>query len=327
MLTGSDLTNWFASEADYLCFDGQVSVNKGFPVSGQGLSLADKGKRTTQVLGKPVRGRNDCYFSNSKLKQKAISPNPTVCTLLPGQYLPCGIGVSEFQAMRFDLTSVDVRRWELCASVIGEISNTTSPSNKHDPADRVKIDDLYAILDGHKLDIAFAIHVPNFSTEGIDGALDKYDDLSPLKQTGILLLYLLRFFIPLTAAYGGTHLSAWNFEFPSRIESIIWRTACLIIMGSSFALLGAPSLESLYRFHPRPTRSIDLKRRRRLNFIMPTWYGRTLMKRISYIFAGLLLLCYAASRIYLVLESFISLRHVPIGVYAAVPWVQNIPHV
>ena len=327
MLTGSVLTNWFASEADYLCFDGQVSVNKGFPVSGQGLSVADKDKQTTQVLGKPVRGRNDCYFSNSKLKRKAISPKPTVCTLLPGQYLPCGIGVSESQAMRFDLTSVDVRRWELCASVIGEISNTTSPSNTYDPADTVKIDDLYAFLDGHKLDIAFAIHFPNFSIEGIEGALDKYDDLSPLKQTGILFLYLLRFFIPLTAAYGGTHLSAWNFEFPSRVESIIWRTACLIIMGSSFALLGAPSLQSSYRYHPRPTRSIDWKSRRPLNFIIPTWYGRTLIKRVSYSFAGLLLLCYAASRIYLVLESFISLRHVPIGVYAAVPWVQNIPHV
>lgn len=38
-------------------------------------------------------------------------------------------------------------------------------------------------------------------------------------------------------------------------------------------------------------------------------------------------LLHTASRLYLVTESFLSLRHVPIGAYAAVPWVQNIPHV
>lgn len=38
-------------------------------------------------------------------------------------------------------------------------------------------------------------------------------------------------------------------------------------------------------------------------------------------------LLYTASRLYLVTESFLSLRHVPIGAYAAVPWVQTIPHI
>ena len=33
------------------------------------------------------------------------------------------------------------------------------------------------------------------------------------------------------------------------------------------------------------------------------------------------------SRIYLVVELFTSLRNVPIGVFAALPWVQNIPHI
>ena len=40
-----------------------------------------------------------------------------------------------------------------------------------------------------------------------------------------------------------------------------------------------------------------------------------------------LCLLYILSRLYIVVEAFISLRHVPIGVYAAVPWVQAIPHV
>ena len=35
---------------------------------------------------------------------------------------------------------------------------------------------------------------------------------------------------------------------------------------------------------------------------------------------------YALCRIYIVLEAFLSLRHVPLGVYAAIPWAQSIPH-
>jgi hypothetical protein len=34
-----------------------------------------------------------------------------------------------------------------------------------------------------------------------------------------------------------------------------------------------------------------------------------------------------AARLYLVVESFISLRDVPAGVYATVPWAQYIPHI
>ena len=36
---------------------------------------------------------------------------------------------------------------------------------------------------------------------------------------------------------------------------------------------------------------------------------------------------YALSRIYLVIESFVSLRHVSIGAYAAVPWIEAVPHI
>ena len=36
---------------------------------------------------------------------------------------------------------------------------------------------------------------------------------------------------------------------------------------------------------------------------------------------------YTLMRVYIVVESFISLRHVPIGVYAALLWALGIPHV
>ena len=313
MLMGFEISDECFKESFYLCFDGRVRLKNnvnGLAMSSQETSVADEDEKRIQILGKRVkdiRHRRELRF---KLDQKSISSKPTVCMLLPNQYLPCGIGLARYKDSFCNLTSVDIRRWELCASAISEILKTTSPRNEYNPADTVEIDRLDRFLWEHQLDKTFAFHIPNFTMEDIENSLDEYSTphVSVLRETGLFLLFLLRFFIPLTAAYGGIHLSAWNFEFPSRVESIIWRTACFIIIGSSFALLAVPSWEHLrvllFRCNPSD-----------------------LTYTVGYGSAGLLLLCYAASRIYLVVESLISLRHVPIGVYAAVPWVENIPHV
>ena len=324
---GFKISESYDIEAYDLYFDGRVRLKNnvnGLAVSGQQASVANKDEKTIQVLGKHKRDISRCYEPRFKLDQKAVSPKPTVCMLLPNQYLPCGIGLVDTEDTFCNLTSVDIRRWELCASAISEILKTTSPRKEYNPADTVKIDYLDMFLRERQLDETFTIHIQNFSMDDMKRDWDKYSDTSLLKVTGNFLLYLLRFFIPLTAAYGGIHLSAWNFEFPSRVESIIWRTACFIIIGSSFALLAWPSWDYLdsYFIHLYFDPGRRNRKYRRAVKVM-----KALNKGAGYGSAGLLLLCYGASRIYLVVESFISLRHVPIGVYAAVPWVGNIPHV
>jgi hypothetical protein len=42
------------------------------------------------------------------------------------------------------------------------------------------------------------------------------------------ILYVLAVF---TAAFGGIHVIAWNFEFPTPLEKLLWRTASLISVG------------------------------------------------------------------------------------------------
>ena len=302
--------------------------DNGLALSGRETSVANKDETTIQVSDRPVSKSSISSELSSELDQEAISPKPTVCTLLRDQYLPCGIGPRDIAAPRH-LTSTDIRRWELCASAIIEIAKANNREYEYGLA-KMRIDHLHIFLMHSGFTTTFLTNIPNF---GIDDILDSWFNVreytSVLKDTRLILLYLLRFFVPLTSAYGGIHLSAWNFEFPSPVEFVVWRTACFIIMGSSFALLTIPSWEALYdyfdRFYdcPRPT---DWKKRRALK-LMGFIFIKALTKTAGYGFGGLLLLCYAASRIYLVVESFISLRHVAIGVYAAVPWVQNIPHV
>ena len=259
------------------------------------------------------------------LKYNRLSPEPIVCTLHPGQYLPNGIRVDAGSSFGYNLTRSDIRRWELVGSAISEILKSSGPDNL---AKTGKIYYLSSFLKEYGFDRAFDKFIPDFSAQMLSTLFDHLEENDTvLRDTLALFLYLLRFFIPLTSAYGGIHLSAWNFEFPSRIESVIWRIACFIIMGSSFALVAVRGVVKIYK-------DVDSYFYQKREQLPPfSRYRRVLNLPASFIkigvrsFAELLLLCYAAARLYLVVESFVSLRQVPIGVYAAVPWVQNIPHV
>lgn len=159
------------------------------------------------------------------------------------------------------------------------------------------------------------------------GSFDPFS-LSDLQNQWTLAMVL----IMLLFAYGGVHLFAWNFGFPSSQERLLWRIAGLYLVGTG--ALGTCV------FFARD--SID----HFLNAIDPRWRNAYISRYSlrarpasyvgSYCFDGfswfadvlliLLALGYVYSRLYIVLESFLSVRHLPIGVYAAVPWANYIPH-
>jgi hypothetical protein len=99
------------------------------------------------------------------------------------------------------------------------------------------------------------------------------------------------------AAYAGAHLGALSIMFPSQKERLLWKISCYILFANT--ALGAITLLL-----------IDIDSRVYLgdyfsNFVDSVGDGTA-------IFIVPLILC---SRAYIVIESFISLRHVPIGVY------------
>ncbi|KAK3986510.1 hypothetical protein QBC44DRAFT_402415 [Cladorrhinum sp. PSN332] len=110
--------------------------------------------------------------------------------------------------------------------------------------------------------------------------------------------------------YGGIHLSAWNFEFPTATEALAWKVACIIIASalpvvSVVFLLGRLVADTAFGENAL--------------VVLCTW--------ILLISMTLLLLCVTAARVFIVVEAFISLRSVPIGVYWTPSWIQMIPHV
>lgn len=119
-----------------------------------------------------------------------------------------------------------------------------------------------------------------------------------MDRTGDDFDSLFNSMVILPMVYGAVHLAAWNYEFPTQAESILWKVAAFMI-GSAmwlWAYSGQTEVGQRERVYYRVTDS-------------------------------LILYVLVLSRAYIVVEAFISLRAVPIGVYWMPSWLQMIPHV
>jgi hypothetical protein len=134
-----------------------------------------------------------------------------------------------------------------------------------------------------------------------------------------------------TALYGGLHAAAWH-SFPTEVEKWFWRASSTVIAASGllFAYGMVSYLLREYIIHTHywsyyvrwDTRALrwvmELLSLDGSDFEAETWFGR-----IIYISLGA---CCVIARVYLVVESFISLRKVPVEVYQTPDWTQWIPH-
>jgi hypothetical protein len=136
-------------------------------------------------------------------------------------------------------------------------------------------------------------------------------------------IFFLACVAAMCAIYGGIHLSALNFSFPSSTEKLLWRISCIVTVSQSL-LAPAFVIWSMWTFQHgfvKAQRHIFNYRKEPSE----SWarYGF----RVFIILGVVTLPLSITTRLFLVIESFISLRGVPAGVYATVPWTQYIPHI
>ena len=220
-------------------------------------------------------------------------PNKVV-TLHTGEALACGLGplfTRSGQALRLDLSDKDVQRWELAAAAIWKLDAIPAPDVN---GFRVWTDTRY-----EGCNKSLSSSVPNISYNWTFAWSVR--DLF----TWIVCNEGFRGEMLLPLVYGGIHLSAWDFHFPTAPEGLIWKIACIGIMGSiSVQIMIYWTLSSITYHRLSHSDILGI-----MSFAL-----------------GPVFVFYGFSRLYIVLESFLSLRAVPLGVYAAVPWVQSIPH-
>ena len=101
------------------------------------------------------------------------------------------------------------------------------------------------------------------------------------------------------------HCAGWFFTFPSSDEAILWRVSSAVLTGIAFLLpLFLVLLASL-----KTSRSHDQ------------------LEQLAFYVLIIILLVYVVSRLFLLVEAFISLRHLNPGMLALVKWTSFLPHI
>ncbi|KAL0945443.1 hypothetical protein HGRIS_000933 [Hohenbuehelia grisea] len=101
--------------------------------------------------------------------------------------------------------------------------------------------------------------------------------------------------------FGALHLAAWDFDFPSHVEQLLWRIASCILTGT--ALLG-------------------------LIFIFDKFNTRICVCGVHDLpLAEICSMIYIIARLFLAVEVFVLLRHLPPQALQDVNWLKYIPHV
>ena len=108
--------------------------------------------------------------------------------------------------------------------------------------------------------------------------------------------------------FGGIHCVGWFFDFPSSAEAMLWRVSSAVLSGIAFLF---PLFVTSVYFLLSGSSSSRLR----------------LQLYFAYAVFSIILLVYVVSRLLLLVEAFISLRHLTPGMLALVKWTSFIPHI
>ena len=134
----------------------------------------------------------------------------------------------------------------------------------------------------------------------------------------------------LTSLYSGIHLALWNYDFPTPQESLLWKISAVTLASGSallvllliFLVTAAILIGLLQKIFPGFCSQV--------RYTWRSWGGDEILHGayvITLIWSGPVVMLYVFARVFIVVESFISLRHVPVGVYeGGFGWSQYVPH-
>jgi hypothetical protein len=236
----------------------------------------------------------------------------------------------QLPALAVSLTRKDIRR-------LSNMSRWTS-----NPDDSLQIAHLINPFSRQYGDL-LSISVPDWTAQGL-----LIVELSLELQYGFLSALAL-----LPTAYGYVHYTTLGFLFPTTMERLLWKISCILFMASGG---GAVFIFLPHYLDGVAARRLNKARLQRRHSTMTDIEGRVpwpqtpsytpilsfftalfhflprflqyIVTFIVYLLAIFFCVLYCAARIYVVLESFISLRCVPIGVYQTPSgnFINYIPH-
>lgn len=130
-------------------------------------------------------------------------------------------------------------------------------------------------------------------------------------------------FMVLSTLYGGLHLLAWDYHFPTALEMWMWRTSTVVLAATPLAVTF--SFLS-FALDDAMTQQKNAKEGK----IVYMWQTLAICWRLIYFPVMLCLtvlpLCWPAARLYVLAEALASLRSCVAEIYATTSWAHFIPH-
>ena len=265
---------------------------------------------------------------------------PLYNTWHPHNKLICKLSIS--------LSPKDVLRWTRAAAAI---LTAPTPFNNDFPdynyyrgihTDKTRLEN-----DGNYLTFRSPNLNPEVSYSLFESGSHNSKDWARLTAT---LLYCILFLLGIL--YGAVHLTLWNYEFATPTEILLWRISATtllavpsLLFATFIALVPAVAVRECWKLRskkkqsdPHPRSSTWLVGNRLKDFLTSVCdWPQVILGGVFFLilaFLGIILaisiiagaLLFVFARIFIVVESFISLRHVPLGVYVHVGWAKYIPH-
>ena len=126
---------------------------------------------------------------------------------------------------------------------------------------------------------------------------------------------LLYFSAMVGAIFGSIHCVAWNFDFPSQVEQIMWRIASLTLVGVCLSIVVGVQIRNWSQTHWNAAEGGSLTQ--------SLWGLLYLRRNISFIPT----IIYPIARLTLLILALLSLRHLPDSALRTVTWTKFIPHI
>ncbi len=273
-----------------------------------------------------------------------VSDVRIVCKMVSGQVSALGYGprppgwswyensmtskdLNRFFTEIISLSEKDILRLNSTAEFLTKVNlpatgNPTLSKNTQDENVAFTIGDIYKRNTGlNSPKNLLSLRAPNFKGNIVD-------DID--RETA----YLITAMAMIPAAYGCVHIGAFSLIFPSPVERLLWEISCYYLIATAVAC-GIYGLLSYSNGKVHRKWDVNI-----LYTIFDMFYSSLycIFQHEGFIeYTGLAIqlivvvpiaLAYVGARVYIVVESFISLRHVPIGVYEtpAVNFMNYIPH-
>ena len=238
------------------------------------------------------------------------SHDSALISLTSGQSLPCGIGPAmhvhslsiaphnhhhqHSSHLHISLTARDIHRWPLAAPASHRSGDPLHPDAPQPSINYFTTHPHNIFLDHKGLNAGFYAYFRSWASGGLVAALT------------------------VCTFYGAAHATAWTFAFPTATERLLWRIACVDTIAGVVSLLAVFSVAVFHREHGF--------RLLVQSFLMREKGAMAWLYRAVVVIGLLNFPLFVAARMFIVVETFVSLRRVQLGVYETVQWADYIPH-